>query len=210
MKYTHEYEPRIVHTGIIPSMPSIDTSLDSIMTNYLLSRALSTILARYNQWYPSSNAGDNIPRIIIPATNTSGTPFWQARALVPCDKRYQSPHSPREDSVIVVWPLFTGARRDHSLVVEGPMDALAGAEFGFIGVALMGNTPPMVSLALTSRLIRGTMCTIVPDRDSSGSLSSVLSYLAGQGVSCRLLQLPSEYKDLSDMPIELRGAFLAL
>ena len=185
-------------------MPICNIHLWDSFYKYLNTRELSGTLARLNQWYPSSSAGDAIPRIVIPAYNTAKSIFWQARAMVEAEKRYQSPHGTRNDSLIVVSP-YGGTPR-FSLICEGPMDALAGAMLGARSIALMGNTPPESVLDLTRTLVRGTLPLIVlADNDDPGSLSLILGHVS-QVASSMLLLPPAGYKDLAACPISLRKA----
>jgi len=179
-------------------LPPKDETYWPEFDNYLLSRGLSPRIARANQWYPSANAGDNEPRIVIPATSDQpGNHFWQARLIGCGEKRYQSPHGVASgDACIVVYPTDTGGLTE-SVVVEGPVCALAAAMTGRLGIALMGADPPEERLGLTYTRVRGTICYIVPDLDRIDALTKVLVYLANRGVECRL-RVPSA-KDFADM-----------
>ena len=126
------------------------------MQHYLESRCLSFNLAVENGWYPSTVAGDIWGRIVIPATSKiPGNYYWQARAIQKgIEPRYQSPCASRGDAIVVVWPGQRVTRRQVGCVVEGPMDALAAAGVGCVGIALMGVMPPEAALALTATFLR--------------------------------------------------------
>lgn len=178
------------YTPII--FPQLAEDLVEAMKVYLLGRGLDPTLAWANGWYPTRSAGDTVPRILIPGTMTSNGCFWQARRMVPggggpdgpLSPRYQSPHAPREGSLILVEP--RGLAPHRAALVEGPMDALAAAGEGLWGIALMGNTPPNVVLTGLFELLWAlgvTECRIVEDADSPGSLAPVQSYLASIGLA---------------------------
>mgnify|MGYP001560793124 CR=1 FL=1 len=211
MSYEHEREPQVrplPTKSYCRSLPPRDEGLVRQMEAYLEGRGLNYRLAVANMWYPSSQAGDNSPRIVMPATsNIRGNTFWQARAMDGSEKRYQSPPAARGDAVILVWP--ERPMVDRAVVSEGPMDALAAAGEGWLGIALMGNTPPDETLLLTKQFLRGIMATIiVPDMDDPTALTEVMSRLVQLGVpNCRLV-LPYPKKDLSDCPRELRSNLL--
>lgn len=118
-------------------------------------------------------------------------------------KRYDSPHGCSSgDAVIVVYPdpLPTRGVSPHleSVVVEGPMCALAAAMTGRLGIALMGADPPKERIDLTSELIRATICYVVIDTDRPIALVKVMANLANRGNQCRLRD-PSPAKDLAEM-----------
>ena len=196
-------------------LPEPEPSLWKDFDRYLSLRNLSPGIARANLWYPSRSAGDDAPRIVIPATSSvSANKFWQARvmggALGFSPVRYQSPHGCRSgDAIIVVWPGNPGSIGYRaSTVVEGPMDALAAAEAGIIGVALMGASPPPERIDLTVKLVRGTICYVVIDSDQPAALVAVMSQLSNLGVQCRLRD-PSPAKDLADLSLSRRKQLLS-
>lgn len=166
------------YTPIIFPPPSWD--LSEMASHYLGGRGLDATLAALNGWYPTISAGDAVPRIVIPGTLTSNGRFWQARSMVHgAEPRYQSPHVPREGSVILVEP--RGVSPDRAVIVEGPMCALAAAGEGWWGIALMGNTPPWYALGGVAELLRTlevTECRIIEDADSPGTLALVQSFLS--------------------------------
>lgn len=215
MNYAHEaksYE-RKLPKGVHASMPKLDASLWPEFDTYLLGRGLDPAIAHANRWYPSRHAGDprdgvpGLPRIVMLGTNSSGFVYWQARAMVPTDKRYWSPSVQRMDSAIIVYP-DTYARLP-VVVVEGPMDALAAACAGHVGIALMGKQPPYCVLDFIASVLQRQDLLVIADRDSPADAACTLAYLASKGRRCKLLLPPSPYKDLCDMPIKLRAPFLA-
>ncbi len=176
------------------------------MAEYLEARGLCFRLARRNWWYGSYCAGDRAPRIVIPATSKiPGNVYWQARAMDDNPKRYMSPLAPRGDAVVAVWPFNKEIVR--SVVVEGPMDALAAAETGCLGVALMGATPSQDALNLTATLVCGTICSVVADMDAQEPAVGFARHLWTEGISASIV-LPSPYKDLAEMPLEERKRIL--
>lgn len=195
------------YTPIIFPPPAWDLSEN--MAHYLRGRGLDPALAAMNGWYPTRSAGDTVPRIVIPGTMTSNGCFWQARRMEgSLEPRYQSPHAPREGSLILVVPREPAPHR--AALVEGPMDALAAAGEGVWGIALMGNTPPPGALSGLFELL-GTLgvteCRIVEDADSPGSLALVQSYLSASGLAtASTVSYPG--KDLSDCRREDRAWLL--
>jgi len=181
------------------------------MREYLENRGLSFDIAVENGWYLSVAAGDSKQRIIIPATSKiPGNIYWQARAVQPLvEPRYQSPHAQRGDAVVVVWPTLRGhSHTTAGAVVEGPMDALAAAGAGCIGVALMGAMPPEAALALTSTILSGRMCYVVFDRDQPlPTTTRTLPYLLQHGVRAKLVD-PYPAKDLAELTPEQRRELL--
>ena len=208
MDYPHEREEDTPKKPYCRSLPPRDDGLTQRMQTYLEGRRLDYRLAVANMWYPSSQAGDNAPRVVIPATSgIRGNTFWQARALDDNPKRYQSPHASRGDAVVIVWPERHVV--DIAVVSEGPMDALAAAGVGALGVALMGATPPEETLLLTKQYLRGILSIIViPDMDEPAALTGVMSRLTRLGVSnCRLI-LPYPAKDFASAEPSLRTQLL--
>ena len=161
--YQHEREcqAEVPRRAFNQDLPACSSTWMPDMRKYLSERHLSMEVALANGWYPSVDAGDKQIRIVIPATATPPNVFWQARLIdgqahlgvsLPI-KRYQSPHAPRGDAIIAVWPTTPGAASlapcGAVVLVEGPMCALAAAELGFTGIALMGNSPPHAAWDLT-------------------------------------------------------------
>ena len=197
-------------------MPPVDGRLWAEMFRYLKTRDLPFMLAKNNGWYPSSDAGDAIPRVVVPATSTShDNLFWQARALDEVSKRYLSPFAPRGDALIIVRPLGYHASAARSawqearrLIVEGPMDALAAADLGYYSIAWMGTDPTPDVLHLTTKLIRGRILTLLADRDAVSAMSRFIGALADSVTAVRLLVPPPPYKDLAAMPFHKRVQLL--
>ncbi len=202
-------------------LPRLDDSLWPMFQAYLLGRGLPWRLARQNGWYPSSEAGDTSPRIVMPGTSSDPRNlFWQARDMWgDVLKRYQSPYAARGDSIIVTWPTEAlggysrhldglGSGNAPACVLEGPMDALAASEWGFVGIAMLSNTPPEEALELMSKLTLRKHCLFVADNDSPQVMANLVAYFANRGVASARLLIPSPYKDLGEMPRQERGRFL--
>lgn len=189
-------------------LPPEDRGAIDLMIRYLRDRNLDAELAFNNYWYPSRAAGDQWLRVVTPASSEiTGNHFWQARAVDKfVEKRYQSPHAPRGDAVIAVWPRGTPRI---TAVVEGPMDALAAAGEGCLGIALMGATPPGECFRLTAKLACGTMAIIVADSDALGAASKWALKLLNYGLGVKLTS-PHPHKDLAEAPQRERRRILGL
>src|SRR5262245_26553106 len=139
------------------TLPSQSPELWDEFEAYLKWRQLSPSVAKHNGWYPSRLAGDTVHRLVIPATATGANKYWQARAMmkeIPKDMlRWQSPYASRGDAIIVVWPL--GQEPKAASIGEGPLDALAAAEAGLLGIGLMGMAPPAEAMALVNTMTHG-------------------------------------------------------
>jgi hypothetical protein len=177
---------------------------------YLEARSLNADLAAENGWYPSLEAGDDILRTVIPATNSADFPYWQARALVQTSAlRYRSPAIPRHDSIVIVWPKGRKTPRPgRAVVVEGPLDALAVAELGLAGVGLMGAQPPEAVYAHIARLF-GTVL-VIPDDDFRSAAARHVRELNYCGCNAWFRYLPERAegharpKDLADLTVAER------
>lgn len=96
------------------------------------------------------------------------------------------------------------------IVVEGPMDALAAAGIGYLGVGLMGNTPTpatithLVELADVFADNDRAKFLIVPDNDAPREAAMLAARLWERGVRCTIRQIVG-YKDLAAMPKALRA-----
>ena len=193
--YDYDTSPRMgrKYAGM-SSLPPLASGLVADMKRYLLARRLDYGVATFNGWYPSNQAGDTLPRIVIPGTMTVRGPFWQARTLVGGEPRYQSPGGERNGAVIVVRPY---AATDRAVVVEGPMDALVAAMRGQLGIAVMGNNPGMATLETVARCVRPSARSVlfVPDLDSPGAFAVALGVLAAGGFRCEM-RIPPQ-KDLA-------------
>lgn len=185
--------------------------------DFLEDRGACLRLAKLNAWYPSRQAGDDMPRVVIPATSRDpSNQFWQARLLFtpgrPDDpsppKRYQSPHAARGDAIIVTHPDEDAPAG--TVLVEGPFDALAASELGFVGVALMGNTPSDEVLNHAAEWLKaGPPALFCPDGDAMPQTGDLVHrLLLHHGVNN--LRVVSVYpcKDLAEMSLdERRRAF---
>ncbi len=187
------------------AFPPPAQDLVKAQNHYLTSRGLDASLAWYNGWYPSRNAGDTADRIVIPASPYE-LRFWQARAIDPKEpKRYQSPHAARENAVIIVWSVYAMSRR--LVVCEGPMDALAAASAGaFVGIGLMGNTPPAACFDYIAETWPEASALVVPDRDATAEGARWLTELTARDLKARLILLPT--KDLAALAPEERAEAL--
>ena len=215
--YEHERPKRrnVVTEPLAPLvLPPLDPELWGIFEWSLQCRYLNPAIAVLNHWYPTSEAGDTEPRIVIPGTPISRGPFWQARAMSGAALlRYQSPHGPREDSIVVVFPgKWNGGQL---VIVEGPMDALAAAGEDQYGIALMGNTPPLEVLENVVHqigIIEPRSILFVEDQDAAGSLVRIMPYVlsyVGKETVCRLtVAYPG--KDLAACSPAERQRLLAL
>ena len=207
--YAHEAvrprPPRALPERIGYQLPVADASQWAAMTNYLVGRGLSHQLASANDWYPSTSAGDAFPRVVIPAHGNLTTGFWQARAMAPVEPRWQSPHGPRGDAVVVVFPRAVAGP---AVVVEGPMCALAAAEMGCYAIALLGATPPYVAMAyVIERLLGFASIVVVADRDRPDLAARWVAPLSNAGPT--RLVVPTLAKDLAEHTPEQRRSLLA-
>lgn len=204
MYYEHERkEKKATYTGPRPHMPRSDSDLWPMMEDYLLGRWLRSDIARASGWYPAHYAG--CARIIIPCTNTLGVPYFQGRDMGGKSTiRYASPPAPRDDSIVVVWPM--NARRG-TVVVEGPMDALAAAGEGYLGIGLMGNMPnsDVLDHVFTYAKMYAPLL-ILPDKDMLEMGPLVLCPMAQRGLVGTILM--SQEKDLAAMVPSQRRAIL--
>lgn len=181
-------------------MPEEDDTLDMWMIRYLEKRRLNPDIAILNGWYPSRDYTG--VRLIIPASTLVNTwPYYQARAMNDHPVRYKSPAAPRGDALIIVHP--EGSPKG-ILVVEGPMDALAGAGEGYVGVALMGNKP---SAAVLEHLITVLKTfsgehIVLPDKDAFEEGAALTAKLWSRGITCQLKMIRGA-KDLAELsPIQ--------
>jgi len=205
MIYTHDREElqREPYTGVITDGPPIavpdsDIAWDS-MNTYLQARGLSPANATRNGCYPINRKG---LRMYIPAeTELKGHHYWQARSLEGHELRYDSPFGPRRDAIIVM----SGHRGIRPLtkiaIVEGPLDALAVAEYPeWIGIGLMGATPSEEALnhvAHRLRLYQPQVLRCIADRDSVGAMAKIQGWLAMRGYPSEL-RIPQGFKDICE------------
>lgn len=207
MDYQHEYKERRENTKPLKPvvMPAVNEELDRVMIHYLESRCLSAELAILNGWYPSEDYGT--PRLIIPASTATNTwPYYQARAMLESPIRYKSPSAPRGDALVVVYP---EGKASGVVIVEGPMDALAAAGEGFVGVGLMGNTPGDDVLNHLESILKtfpGT-CLVIPDRDALSKGAEVTAKLWTRNLKCELRPIQGA-KDLAELSPSQRSLLL--
>lgn len=206
MIYRHEQrEKKKVYVGPRPDFPKQIDELNERMDAYLTDRHLSPDLARDNGWYPSRYA--HAPRIVIPCSNSAGVPYFQARDMSgKAFLRYASPRASRDDSLVIVWPDDSKPQLG-GVIVEGPMCALAAADLGYVGVALMGNQPTdevFEHLALYARAFQPVM--VIPDADHLELGPLVLCSLGQRGIAS-MIMAPGK-KDLGDMTPKERKRFL--
>lgn len=207
MEYAHERGER--RQGLTPSKPVVlpppSTALWPRMEAYLHNRGLSFRLAKINGWYPTLDRYSTA-RIVIPTQSLLNTwPYYQARAMDNNPKRYDSPSAPRGDALVICYPYIS---RDHLVLVEGPMDALAAAECDYTGIALMGNTPSTTVLdhvrnvaALYSGII------VLSDVDAVGEAVEIVHQLWTAGCHA-VLRTINGYKDLAEVPLEKRRSII--
>jgi hypothetical protein len=210
--------------------PLPTTSLNAKMRLYLEHRGLDVATAVSNGWYPTK-AIDGWGRVFIPClSDQDENMYWQARLLEPpcrptspveqtlaaksglsMPRRWESPHGvSRGNAVGVVWPparTVTSSALPRGVVVEGPMDALACAELGYVSVALLSATPSEECLALTSRLLCGIMTLVIMDCGAEEPMIFNAGWLRERGVHCRLVN-PYPYKDIAAFPKDERRRFL--
>jgi len=175
-------------------MPPRDLKQSGLMFAYLTDRELDYELAISNGWYPTVSRG---PRVVIPCINSAKFNYWQARAMLDHPLRYDSPAIPRKDSIVFLWPkkgqITTG---DSVVITEGPMDALAAAEF-HPAIALMGGSPSQEVMSFVEKKTEElglSQWVIVPDNDNREMLDFFLQHEAALTVA-----IPSG-KDLAGMP----------
>ena len=218
MTYEHEREEfgYVRPAKIISApFPALDPNHQVSMDDYLEKRGLNYLLARANGWYPSTSAGDIEPRIVIPALSLiEGHNFWQARAMVYRGedvKRYQSPYGSRMDALIFVAPRSLHTIKlggwHKAIIVEGPMDALAAAGEGYLGIALMGNTPSEAVLEHLVRVVQHRPTIILADSDAVAEAALLAGKLAAAG-AYTILKPCRGWKDLADVPKSMRAVLL--
>lgn len=214
-QYTHEtaqnypnYAARAAALEVI--YPEKRPGLVDAMKRYLKGRNLNHNVAFDEGWYPAVSRG---PRIIIPATRTAGR-FWQGRLmdnLVNAEqaeefgwKRWDSPLGSRGDAVVL---LGQDRGRGTLVIVEGPLDALAAAGSGCVGLATMGVQPSLDALYHVVTIgHRYKRCIIVPDRDELGGWVKIQNRLGLLGLKTEIRQPWA--KDLADMEPEDRERIL--
>jgi len=120
--------------------------------------------------------------------------------------RYQSPHGvSRGDAFVRVCPASVAKGL---VIAEGPMDALAAAECGCVGIGLMGAQPPAAVISAISRYRGGMGWTIpviiVSDEGALGAATKVWRNFPGA-----TLVATYPYKDLACVPLDERWGILS-
>lgn len=205
--YPHEQHTKTPAPEGATAFPKPVESPDAraVVVAYLALRGLDPEIAATNGWYATQDAGDDHLRVLIPATNTKGYAYWQARAVDPdVEKRYRSPHYAVGDSVVLVYP--TGGIPRRVVIVEGPMDALAAAGCGCLGLAVMGKQPDAAVYDHIISLVRGKGVVIVPDSDGFIGAVGIQAELAKRGVFAEI-RLAGE-KDLAALSDHYRRLVL--
>ena len=204
MIYRHEErEKKVRYVGPRPGFPEPCADYWNRMETYLNQRALSFSIAKGNGWYPAYYKSS--PRIVIPCSNSAGVPYFQARDMGgKAMLRYASPPASRDDSLVLVWPV---GKAKGTVIVEGPMDALAATDFGFLGIAVMGNQPTTEVLEHIAGFARSFQPMIVlPDAGALYFGANILCPLAQMGIS-GMIRTPYK-KDLAEMEPKERKSFL--
>lgn len=204
MEYAHERGER--RQGSTPTkpvvLPPLSTAHWAHMRAYLRKRGLSPPLAESNGWYPTVDR-HTTPRIVIPAQSLLNTwPYYQARAMDNNPKRYDSPRAPRGDAMVVCYPECSDI--DCVVLVEGPMDALAAAECGYVGIALMGNTPSDSVIDHIREIVKTySRVVVLSDIDATHEAIEIAHRLwtSGRGAIFRPIY---GHKDLAEVPLEKR------
>lgn len=208
------------------SYPESSSLLWGKFDKYLTGRGLHAETARRNMWFPSKNV-DGWGRVVVPCTSSQpGNLYWQARLLDPpvgpdkpeniatigrgMPRRWESPYDvSRGDAICVVWPSLGEENWNRkAALVEGPMDALACAEFGYLGVALLSAVPSEECLVLTSKILHGIMTLAIMDTGAEDPMIFNAGWLRERGVPCRLIN-PYPYKDIAACPQGERRGFIA-
>jgi len=139
----------------------------------------------------------DVLRIVIPCTSaTPENKYWQARAMEEGVLRYESPHNvSRGDAICLVW---AGVPKGGTALVEGPMDALAAAECGLLGIAMMGNSPPEAAVEYAKKFLVPPVL-IVGDDDAVAEASVLWARFPGA-----FFVGTYPHKDLAAMPLKER------
>ena len=207
-RYRPELEEQVKSQDRAEPYPSLTESQWHAMRSYLHLRGLSHAVAVRNGWYPTSEL-DGKARVVIPCSNEAGVPFWQARAMFPSHLRYRSARGGRNRSVCVVWP--RGSMENKKLVVvEGPMDALAAATHGQVGLATLGANfcDYAVDWVVKARNWRRDVL-VIPDADVPDFGVRAMAALLEAKVKARIV-LPLGSKDLASMGRSDRRALMGL
>ncbi|MDR7528657.1 MAG: toprim domain-containing protein [Armatimonadota bacterium] len=206
MAYQHDLVERVVEDrkplcALRPPRPGVDSPLWGEAYAYLRGRGLSPELAFANGWYPYETT--EALYLVIPAESPEpGNRWWQARLVRGHGARWHSPSGCRRG---VAWGVVRPVGPPVGTVLaEGAMDALAVAEVGWEGIALMGAQPPRPVLEALARAPLRAPIVLVPDRDAVGTWGRVAMYFAGAAIL-----LPSRAKDLAELPADQRRDVLA-
>lgn len=205
MEYKHEQHERKENVHPMCNTLPVQSVFQHNMNEYLEERHLDWELARINGWYESCEAGDSRPRVVIPAiTHVHNHVYWQGRDIYgKAYLRYTSPKGPRHEALILVKPYH---RPKGVVVVEGPMDALAAAGAGYLGIALMGMQPSKDTLYHLILLIQDysmSKVLVLLDRGEVANAAKITLFLASQGYSAKVAELDT--KDLAKcLPLHRR------
>lgn len=149
----------------------------------------------------------------MPCVRTDPYAFWQGRLIEDNDsyRRWDSPRGPRGDALVYLTPTHL-ILEGPLLVVEGPLDALAIAEFGYDVVAILGATPTGIVLnhvaGLAQARERVPRVLWVPDKDAVKPAMKRQAALGTMGVLTTVQMLPGAYKDFAEIPRENRREIL--
>ena len=210
--YTHEWEEREARptAPLKPVvLPYLEKFLIPAMRGYLQQRNLDRHIAEANGWYPTYDDW-GWARVVIPASSLVNTwPYFQARLMQEAPgvvKRYISPPAPRGDALAVVFPSSCVLG---SIIVEGPMDALAAAGMGYVGIGLMGATPNDAVIDHIKEIV-GVYgdCFVIPDRDAFQEGAEITAKLWTRGVRCTLKSIQGA-KDLAELSPGLRKILIS-
>ena len=206
MQYAHEHEwnnHKIDSSELMSNSMPMRLDLDNQMREYLEGRDLNYGLAIYNGWYPGYYSGS---RIIVPCFRSNGTLWWQGRALPDNHStlRWDSPSGPRGDAIAIVRPKTVS---NWCACVEGPMDALAMAELGYVGIAILGSNPSIAVIGHLAQVMTASDRILIPDSDAVDRWVHIQSCLVGFGINARICLVEAGYKDVASMPLEDRREF---
>ena len=191
--------------------PTPSPEFQGEVNRYLMDRGLNPEVAVHNYWYPTIQANDGELRVVIPCTSANLTNrYWQARLLDDTHiteriKRYTSPRGvSRGDALAVVWPKRHRDKIRGTVLVEGPMDALAAAEVGLLGIAWMGTTPGEEPILFAHRLlIEPKPVFVIQDRGATSEAVEIWKHFPGA-----FLLDPYPHKDLAEMSVDARSDLL--
>ena len=172
------------------------------MRAYLHGRRLSYTTAQGNYWYATTEIkeADPTPRIVIPCINPFGRPYWQGRAMLSSHElRYRSAKGGRFQSIVIAWPSFTHSdwMEGPMVLTEGPMDALAAASFGYLGISTMGALFSEYALRwVTEHVASNIPMIVIPDVDCTDFGTTVIKVMAAAGRKC-VMRVSEEGDDLA-------------